>query len=92
MNTKQQKDLNLTLALSVQMQSMLHTLDKLSHEPIYKREFKQRCDNFYAWLEKIVEPMTEKLSDDGRFKWADIVNELDKIVDKIKLFDDNVAE
>ena len=64
MTTKQQKDLNLTLALSVQMQSMLHTLDKLSHEPIYKREFKQRCENFYSWLEKIVEPMTETLHED----------------------------
>lgn len=31
------KDLDLTLALSIQMQSMLHTIDKLSHEPMYKR-------------------------------------------------------
>lgn len=92
MTTKQQKDLNLTLALSVQMQSMLHTLDKLSHEPIYKREFKQRCENFYSWLEKIVEPMTENLADDGRYRWSDIVNELDKIVDKIKLFDDEIVK
>ena len=92
MTTKQQKDLNLTLALSVQMQSMLHTLDKLSYEPIYKREFKQRCENFYSWLEKIVEPMTETLHEDSVQKWVDIVNELDKIVDKIKLFDDEIAE
>jgi hypothetical protein len=54
MNTKQRKDLDLTLALTLQMQSILHTLDELSHEVIYKREFKQRCENFYTWVEKIV--------------------------------------
>jgi hypothetical protein len=32
--------------------------------------------------------MTERLSNDGRYRWADIVNELDKIVDKIQLFED----
>jgi hypothetical protein len=88
MNTKQRKDLDLTLALTLQMQSILHTLDELSHEVSYKREFKQRCENFYTWVEKIVEPTTKTLPDDGRYKWADIVNEIDKIVQKIKLFED----
>lgn len=82
------KDLDLTLALSIQMQSMLHTIDKLSHEPIYKREFKQRCDNFYSWLEKIVEPLTDDLHEDAVQRWVDIVNEIDKIVDKIQITND----
>jgi hypothetical protein len=70
------------------MQSILHTLDKISHYPIYKREYKQRCENFYSWIEKIVEPMTEDLNDEARYKWAEIVNEFDKIVDNIKIFED----
>jgi hypothetical protein len=32
--------------------------------------------------------MTKTLPDDGRYKWADIVNEIDKIVQKIQLFED----
>ena len=34
--------------------------------------------------------MTETLHEDSVQKWVDIVNELDRIVDKIKLFDDDV--
>jgi hypothetical protein len=88
MNTKQRKDLDLTLALTLQMQSILHTLDELSHEVIYKREFKQRCENFYTWVEKIVENVSEQLPADTAQKWVDIVNEIDKIVQKIQLFED----
>lgn len=88
MNKQQIKNLDLTLALTLQMQSVLHTIDELSHDVIYKREFKQRCDNFYSWLEKHVEPMTANLPEDTVNKWVDIVAELDAIVDKIKIFAD----
>jgi hypothetical protein len=88
MTTKQRKDLDLTLALTLQMQSILHTLDELSHEVIYKREFKQRCENFYTWIEKIVENVSEQLPADTAQQWVDIVNEIDKIVQKIQLFED----
>lgn len=88
MNKQQIKNLDLTLALTLQMQSVIHTIDELSHDVIYKREFKQRCDNFYSWLEKHVEPMTANLPEDTINKWVDIVSEIDKIVDKIKIFAD----
>lgn len=87
MTTKQQKDIDLTLALTLQMQSVLHTIDELSNEVIYKRDFKQRCDNFYAWLEKHVEPMTAKLPEETVNQWVDIVNKFDKIVKNIHLFE-----
>lgn len=88
MNKQQIKNLDLTLALTLQMQSVIHTIDELSHDVKYKREFKQRCDNFYSWLEKHVEPMTANLPEDTINRWVDIVAELDAIVNKIKIFAD----
>lgn len=85
MTQQQIKDIDLTLALMLQLQSVLHTIDELSHSVVYKREFKQRTENFYKFISKHVEKTTSELPYEQVDKWQDITNEFDKLVKQIRL-------
>jgi len=87
--TKEMKhQMDLTLALMLQMQSVIHTIDQLSNTLIYKREFKMRCENFYSFIEKEVEKTTENLDSEQSQNYIDIVKRIDDLVKEIRINED----
>ena len=78
-------DIEKTLSLLIQLQSVIHTLDSLSHEVIYKREFKMRVENFYNFIEKHIEKTTDILDLKESDQWVKITTELEKLTSSIKL-------
>jgi hypothetical protein len=87
--TKEMKhQMDLTLALMLQMQSVIHTIDQLSNTLIYKREFKMRCENFYSFIEKEVEKTTENLDSEQSQNYIDIVKRIDDLVNEIRINED----
>jgi len=87
--TKEMKhQMDLTLALMLQMQSVIHTIDQLSNTLIYKREFKMRCENFYSFIEKEVEKTTENLDSEQSQNYIDIVKRMDDLVKEIRINED----
>ena len=80
--------MDLTLALMLQMQSVIHTIDQLSNTLIYKREFKMRCENFYSFIEKEVEKTTENLDSEQSQNYIDIVKRIDDLVNEIRINED----
>jgi len=87
--TKEMKhQMDLTLALMLQMQSVIHTIDQLSNTLIYKREFKMRCENFYSFIEKEVEKTTENLDSEQSQNYIDIVKRMDDLVNEIRINED----
>ena len=85
--TKQEinEQMDLTLALMLQMQSVIHTIDKISNTLLYKRNFKMRCENFYSFIEKEVEKTTECLDEVQSQNYIDIVKRMDDLVSEIRL-------
>jgi len=87
--TKEMKhQMDLTLALMLQMQSVIHTIDQLSNTLIYKREFKMRCENFYSFIEKEVEKTTANLDSEQSQNYIDIVKRIDDLVNEIRINED----
>jgi hypothetical protein len=87
--TKEMKhQMDLTLALMLQMQSVIHTIDQLSNTLIYKREFKMRCENFYSFIEKEVEKTTANLDSEQSQNYIDIVKRIDDLVKEIRINED----
>jgi beta-galactosidase beta subunit len=87
--TKEMKhQMDLTLALMLQMQSVIHTIDQLSNTLIYKREFKIRCENFYSFIEKEVEKTTANLDSEQSQNYIDIVKRIDDLVNEIRINED----
>jgi hypothetical protein len=87
--TKEMKhQMDLTLALMLQMQSVIHTIDQLSNTLIYKREFKMRCENFYSFIEKEVEKTTANLDSEQSQNYIDIVKRMDDLVNEIRINED----
>jgi hypothetical protein len=79
------KDVDLTLALCCQLQSVLHTIEDLSERVLYKHTFKTRTDNYYTFIEKFVENVTSALPEQNADNYTDIVKEIDKLVKQIKV-------
>jgi hypothetical protein len=87
--TKEMKhQMDLTLALMLQMQSVIHTIDQLSNTLVYKREFKMRCENFYSFIEKEVEKTTANLDSEQSQNYIDIVKRIDDLVKEIRINED----
>jgi hypothetical protein len=87
--TKEMKhQMDLTLALMLQMQSVIHTIDQLSNTLVYKREFKMRCENFYSFIEKEVEKTTANLDSEQSQNYIDIVKRIDDLVSEIRINED----
>lgn len=89
MNPKAIKDLDWSLAIACQLQSVLHSLDELSRKVIYRQELKKETERYYKYIEKFVEGVTEGLPLEQAQRYSDIIRELDNIAAQIKIADDN---
>ena len=79
------KDIETTLRLSCQLQSVIHTIDELSESVQFKRQLKQRTNSYSMVIDKFLNELQECMDIDEVENYSLIVNEIDKIVQKIKL-------
>ena len=79
------KDIETTLRLSCQLQSVIHTIDELSESVQFKRQLKQRTNSYSMVIDKFLNELQECMDIDEVENYSLIVNEIDKIVEKIKL-------
>lgn len=79
-------------ALFCTMQSLMHQIESASHNKNYRFKFKKECEHFYKVLEKVCEGFTVnfKGSEETTNSFVQIVNEIDKIAESIKITDKRV--
>ena len=79
------KDIETTLRLSCQLQSVIHTIDELSESVQFKRQLKQRTNSYSMVIDKFLNELQECMDIYEVENYSLIVNEIDKIVQKIKI-------
>jgi xanthine dehydrogenase molybdopterin-binding subunit B len=67
------------------MQQQLELIDELSSSIHYKREMKQRTENYYAYVCRYVEFSTDALTPEQTEQWVKISNEMRKILNQIQI-------
>lgn len=80
-----QNNLDNTLSITCLLQVVLHKIDELSDATLYKRELKQRTNNYYNYIEKFVENVTSALPKESNQNYVDIVKEIENIANQIKI-------
>ena len=78
-------NLDITARILCQLQSVLHSLDELSNTAIYKRELKNRTENYYTYLEKWVHSFTDELDIKDQDNFIQIIKRLDELASEIKM-------
>ena len=79
------KDIETTFRLSCQLQSVIHTIDELSESVQFKRQLKQRTNSYSMVIDKFLNELQECMDIYEVENYSLIVNEIDKIVQKIKI-------
>lgn len=76
-------------ALFCTMQSLMHQIESASHNKNYRFKFKKECEHFYKVLEKVCEGFTVNFngSEETTNSFVQIVKEIDKIAESIKITD-----
>ena len=72
------KDIETTLRLSCQLQSVIHTIDELSESVQFKRQLKQRTNSYSMVIDKFLNELQECMDIDEVENYSLIVNEIDK--------------
>lgn len=80
-----QNDLDVTLRILMCMQQQLELIDELSNSIHYKREMKQRTENYYSYVCRFVEFSTEVLTPEQSEQWVKISNEMRKILNQVQI-------
>ena len=89
MTPKQIEDLETVLRIQILMQSVLYQIDELSHSTAYRNQNKQRFENFYTYVSKLVEKLTDAFNSEDKQvkkemdKYIKITNEIEKILTKV---------
>ena len=91
MTPQQIDNLEIVTRIQILQQCTLHQIDELSHSTLYKREHKQRFENFYSYISKLVETLTDAFnSEDEDVKkemvsYIEVCNEIDKVLTKVTI-------
>ena len=80
-----QNNLDITLRILMCMQQQLELIDELSNSVHYKREMKQRTENYYAYVCRFVEYSTDALTPEQSNQWAMIGNKMREILNQIQI-------
>ena len=78
-------DIDITISIMCKVQSILHDLDELSHSVRYRQEFKMRNENYYNYISKFAEALTQQVNTEEGQNYADIVAEFDRLGQTIKV-------
>jgi len=79
------KDIKTTLKIFIQLQSLVHSLDELSESVLFKRELKQKSNNYLKTIETKLNLIGRSMDKEEQEYFNSIVSELDKLVDTIKI-------
>jgi len=91
MTPQQINQLETVTRIQCLMQCVLYQIDELSSDTIYKREHKQRFENFYTYISKLVETLTDGFkSEDTQVQkemesYVKICNEIEEILTKVTI-------
>jgi len=79
------KDIKTTLKIFIQLQSLVHSIDELSESVLFKRELKQKSNNYLKTIETKLNLIGRSMDQEEQEYFNSIVSELDKLVDTIKI-------
>jgi len=79
------KDIKTTLKIFIQLQSLIHSIDDLSESVLFKRELKQKSNNYLKTIETKLNLIGRSMDKEEQQYFNSIVQELDKLVDTIKI-------
>lgn len=79
------KDIKTTLKIFIQLQSLIHSIDDLSESVLFKRELKQKSNNYLKTIETKLNLIGRSMDKEEQEYFNSIVSELDKLVDTIKI-------
>ena len=79
------QDIKTTLKIFIQLQSLVHSLDELSESVLFKRELKQKSNNYLKTIETKLNLIGRSMDKEEQEYFNSIVSELDKLVDTIKI-------
>jgi len=79
------KDIKTTLKIFIQLQSLVHSIDELSESVLFKRELKQKSNNYLKTIETKLNLIGRSMDKEEQEYFNSIVSELDKLVDTIKI-------
>lgn len=77
--------LNTIFQTCILFQSSLHRLESVADNVIFVRENKQQLNKTLKWLESVVETLTKQLDVNESQEYINIVSEVEKLVNQIKL-------
>tara|TARA_R110000822_G_scaffold79199_3_gene189565 strand:+ start:1007 stop:1255 length:249 start_codon:yes stop_codon:yes gene_type:complete len=78
-------DIKTTLKIFIQLQSLVHSIDDLSESVLFKRELKQKSNNYLKTIETKLNLIGRSMDKEEQQYFNSIVSELDKLVDTIKI-------
>ena len=78
-------DIKTTLKIFIQLQSLVHSIDELSESVLFKRELKQKSNNYLKTIETKLNLIGRSMDKEEQEYFNSIVSELDKLVDTIKI-------
>ena len=78
-------DIKTTLKIFIQLQSLVHSIDELSESVLFKQELKQKSNNYLKTIETKLNLIGRSMDNEEQEYFNSIVNELDKLVDTIKI-------
>jgi len=78
-------DIKTTLKIFIQLQSLVHSLDELSESVIFKQDLKQKTNNYLKTIETKLNLIGRSMDNEEQEYFNSIVQELDKLVDTIKI-------
>ena len=91
MTPQQINQLETVTRIQCLMQVALYEMDKLSYSTLYVRQNKQRFENFYTYISKLVETLTDGFkSEDKQVQkemesYVKICNEIEEILTKVTI-------
>ena len=81
-NTEETKTI---ISIFCKLRSVIHDIDELSDAVIFKRETKQRINNFLNFIEKQVNPIAKAFDPEEAEYFNTIVQKIDEICNQINV-------
>jgi len=79
------KSIEQIIQLQLLLQSVIHKIEDLDGNVLFKQKLKQLTNNYYTFITRLVEGVTDNMDLEEGEVYVEMVNELDKLVNSFKL-------
>lgn len=79
------KEIKTTLAIVIKLQSLIHSLDDLQDNVIYKHKLKQETNRYLKTIESFVNKIGASLDESESKYYTKLVKEIDDVCEKIEI-------